>query len=240
MDRKKLRIAAVGDIHVKESSGGNYANLFLEISEKADILVLCGDLTDHGLQTEAEVLAHELQSLRIPVIGVLGNHDYENDQADEVKNILRSAKLFMVDEEEFEINGVGFVGVKGFGGGFGKYTLNPFGEPAMKAFVQETVNEALKLESLLARLTINKKVVIMHYSPIEETIVSEPASIHPFLGSSRFEEPINRYEPDVVFHGHSDYGKLSGKTTKGIPVFNVALPLLKSQTPKQSYKIFEL
>lgn len=240
-NKHKLKIAALGDIHVKETSEGAYQDLFSELSEKADVLVLCGDLTDHGFSHEAEILAKELQILRIPAAGVLGNHDYESGQADQVKKILRDAKIVLLDDENFELGNVGFAGVKGFGGGFEKYMLSPFGEDQTKAFAQEAVSEALKLETNLAKLKTEHKVVALHYSPIRATITGEPLEIYPFLGSSRLEETINRFgHVSAVFHGHSDFGTHEGKTAKGIPVYNVALPLMKRIFPEKPYALIEL
>lgn len=236
-----IRIAAMGDLHVKEVSQKQYQELFKELSEKADILVLCGDLTDRGLVKEAEILAEDLAFLKIPAVGVLGNHDFESGKQEEVKKILTSAHLTILDgEPSFEFHGIGFSGVKGFCGGFGKYILSPFGEEAIKAFAHESVNEALKLENALIRLKTRKKVVLLHYSPIKETVEGEPEEIFPFLGSSRLSEPIDTFAVSAVFHGHADYGTPEGKTAKGIPVYNVALPLLKRLNPNQPYALIEV
>lgn len=238
---KKLKIAAIGDLHVRENSQGAYKELFTEISQKADVLVLCGDLADHGLIEEAKVLAEELAACSIPVVGVLGNHDFESGQQDEIKKILTDAKMTILDgEPSFEYEGVGFAGVKGFAGGFEKFMLGPFGEDAIKTFAHESVNEALKLENALSRLKTEKKVVLLHYAPIRGTIEGEPLEIFPFLGSSRLAEPIDTFDVTVAFHGHADYGTTHGKTQKGIPVYNVALPLLQKTTPKQPYALIDI
>jgi Icc-related predicted phosphoesterase len=238
--RKKLRIAAVGDVHYKEAEQTTHLELFKEIQEKADVLLLCGDLTDTGIPAEAHLLASDLSTISMPVIGVLGNHDVQSDRQEEVKKILKEAKMHILDGQEIEIQGVGFAGVKGFGGGFQKYLLSPFGETVMKLFAREAVNEQLKLENALSRLHTKHKVIILHYSPITDTIKGEPPEIYPFLGSSRLLEPIEQYEASVVFHGHADYGTVEGNTPTGIPVYNVALPLLTRVSPKKPYVIVEL
>jgi len=145
--------------------------------------------------------------------------------------ILVEAGVQMLDGDSVEVQGVGFVGVKGFCGGFGRRTLEPWGEAATKAFVHEAVGEALKLERALARLRTPQRVVLLHYAPIEGTVEGEPREIFPFLGSSRLEEPLNRYEVEAVFHGHAHRGALEGKTRGGIAVYNVAAPLLRRSFP---------
>ena len=222
-----LRIAAVGDIHVSKQSVGKFQPLFAQISDSADVLVLCGDFTDYGLPDEARVLARELStSVKIPVIAVLGNHDYEAGRQDEITQILLDAGVRVLDGEVTEVHGVGFAGVKGFAGGFGRGALGPWGEAAIKQFVQVAVDEALKLEAALARLRTQSRVALLHYAPIRGTVEGEPVEIFPYLGSSRLEEPINRYRVSAVFHGHAHRGSPEGKTATGVPVYNVAMPLL--------------
>lgn len=236
----KVRIAALGDLHIRETSEGAFHQLFTTISEKADVVLFAGDLTDHGSPSEAKVLAKELSSCTIPVLAVLGNHDFDYNKSDEVKKILTEAKMTILDDGETELLGIGFAGVKGFCGGFERHMLSAFGEPAIKEFVHETINEALKLENYLSRLQTSKKVVLLHYAPIIETIKGEPPEIYPFLGSSRFVEPIDNYDVSAVFHGHCDFGTPKGKTLKGIPVYNVAYPLMKRVSPDQPYALVEL
>jgi len=238
----KVRLAAVGDIHVKEHFKGEYQKLFADISEKADILLLCGDLTDLGLPSEARLLSEDLRSCRIPVIGVLGNHDYQSNATDELKSILEeNAHVRILGEEAYVTNGVGFAGTKGFIGGFDAYALGAFGEPEIKQVVAERDRHANILENQLKELTpLEKKVVIMHYSPIRATVADEPGDIMPFLGSTRYAQVIDQYGATVVFHGHANAGPHEGKTTTGIPVFNVAMPLMETLTPDQPYKIFEI
>jgi Icc-related predicted phosphoesterase len=226
-----LRVAAVGDIHVTKTSQGALRSLFKEAGELADVLVLCGDLTDYGLPEEAHVLAGELAAARLPVIGVLGNHDFEAGRPGEVRSILVDAGVTLLDGESVEVGGVGFAGVKGFGGGFGRGTLGMWGEPAVKAFVQEAIDEALKLESALARLKAPSKFAVLHYAPIRETVEGEPPEIFPYLGCGRLEEPLNRFKIHAVVHGHAHNGHLEGRTVAGIPVYNVSMSLLAKSYP---------
>ena len=236
-----VRVAAVGDLHCKRSSAGSFQALFSRIAESADVLALCGDLTDRGQPDEARILAAELQAVKIPKIAVLGNHDFESDAADQVVEILAGAHVTVLDGSAIEIAGVGFVGVKGFAGGFGERALQAWGEGATKIFVREAVDETLKLESAMARLRTPARVVLLHYSPVIDTVDGEPREIFPFLGSSRLEEPLNRYAASVVFHGHAHRGQPEGKTSAGVPVYNVALPLLQHLYPDRSpFRVVEI
>lgn len=226
-----VRFAAVGDIHVTKDSAGSLRGFFAQVSEAADALLLCGDLTDYGTAAEAEVLADELAAVSIPVVAVLGNHDYESGTPDLVRRILGEAGVRVLDGEACEIEGVGIAGTKGFAGGFGRGSLGAWGEPAIKAFVQEALNEAMKLESALAKLRMPRRIAMLHYSPIAGTVAGEPTEIFPFLGSSRLEEPLLRYPVDAVFHGHAHRGTLEARTINGVPVYNVAKPLLLRSRP---------
>jgi Icc-related predicted phosphoesterase len=240
--RTHLRIAAIGDIHVSKSSQGVFHSLFAQISQTSDVLVLCGDFTDYGLPEEARILARELTTaVNIPVVAVLGNHDYEAGHQDEIRQILTDAGVFVLDGEATEVHGVGFAGVKGFCGGFGRGALGPWGERAIKNFVQEAIDEALKLEAALARLRTTRRVAVLHYAPIRATVEGEPPEIFPYLGSGRLEEPINRYRVSAVFHGHAHRGSAEGRTGAGVPVYNVAMPLLARLNPdRPPYLIVEL
>jgi Icc-related predicted phosphoesterase len=238
----RVRIAAVGDIHVSKTSQGQFQPLFSQISSSADVLVLCGDFTDYGLPEEARILARELTSaVKIPVIAVLGNHDYEGGKHEEITHILQDAGVKVLDGEATEVHGIGFAGVKGFCGGFGRGALGPWGETAIKRFVQESVDESLKLEAALARLRTSRRVAVLHYAPIRGTVEGEPIEIFPWLGSSRLEEPINRYRVSAVFHGHAHRGAAEGKTSTGVPVYNVAMPLLaRTQPDRPPFLIVEI
>lgn len=225
--RRPLRLAAIGDLHVGENMDRPYRDLFSKISQDADVLALCGDLTNFGKTVEAEILAEDLRGCGIPVVGVLGNHDYECGQPDEVARILHDAGLKLLDGEAYEIEGVGFAGCKGFIGGFGRGMLSAFGEPAIKAFVQASVEENLKLESSLRMLRTDRIVVVTHYSPVQATVEGEPPEIFAFLGSARLGETIDRFEGvSCAVHGHAHRGAYEGRTAGGVPVYNVARPLL--------------
>lgn len=232
MSKDVLRIAAVGDVHCTRTSQGAMANYFAHMADSADIIVLAGDLTDYGLPEEGNILVKELgRAMKVPIVTVLGNHDFESGKQEELTQILQGAGVHVLDGDSFEHEGVGFVGIKGFGGGFGRRMLEPWGENANKAFVREAMEEAIKLERGLAKVHAPQKVVVLHYSPIRETVEGEPLETFPFLGSTRLEEPINRYGVHVVFHGHAHCGHLEGKTHDGIPVYNVSLPLLRKDNP---------
>jgi Icc-related predicted phosphoesterase len=241
-EKQVVRLAAVGDLHVKKTSQGALQPLLAPVNDSADVLLLCGDLTDYGLPEEASILAKELTSVvRIPILAVLGNHDYESGQHLEVCRILSEAGVKVLDGEATEVQGVGFAGAKGFIGGFGRGTLGAWGEPGVKRFVQEAIDEAMKLESALARLRTPRRVAVLHYSPIRGTVEGEPLEIFPYLGTSRLEEPLNRHPVDVVFHGHAHHGSLEGRTSTGTPVFNVALPLLMAKFPdRPPFRIVEI
>lgn len=222
-----LKIAAVADLHVKEDAAVSHRDLFGEISRVADVLVIAGDLTDLGKPKEAEVLAAELRSCSIPVVAVLGNHDHECGCVEEVSSILRGAGVNLLDGQACEIGGVGFVGVKGFAGGFGRHMLGSFGEPAIKAMVSEGVQEAIRLENAMRQVRAGRSMVILHYAPIQETVEGEPKEIYPFLGSSRLAETIDRFKVDAVVHGHAHRGRYEGRTPAGTPVYNVAAHIEK-------------
>jgi Icc-related predicted phosphoesterase len=229
--RKHVRIAALGDLHCTRTSSGKFQALFTQVSESADMLLLAGDLTDTGQAEEARILARELSALRVPGVAVLGNHDFESGHQEEVVHILTDAGLTLLDGEACEVQGIGIAGVKGFAGGFGTAALGPWGEPMIKQFVHEAVNEALKLEASLARLRSPRQVVLLHYSPVRQTVEGEPLEIYPFVGSSRLEEPITRFPVSMVVHGHAHRGQPEGRTKNDIPVYNVSLPLLRRTFP---------
>jgi len=236
-----VRVAALADLHCTKTSQGAFQPLFTRISESAELLLIAGDLTDYGLPDEARVLVKELAALRIPACAVLGNHDLESGKADEVRHILAESGLTVLDGDACEMRGIGIAGVKGFGGGFGKRALGPWGETIIKQFVREAVDEALKLEAALARLRTSALVALLHYSPIQETVEGEPLEIYPFLGSSRLEEPIGRYPVSLVFHGHAHRGRLEVRTKNGAPVYNVSMPLLtRTFADRPPFRVFDV
>ncbi|NUP06683.1 MAG: metallophosphoesterase [Polyangiaceae bacterium] len=240
---ERLRIAAIGDLHCGKESSGVIARALAGVSEAADVLLLCGDLTDYGTLEEAKILAREVAGIRIPILGVLGNHDFESDKAEEVTSILADAGVRILDGGTFMHRDVGFAGIKGFCGGFGRGTLGHWGEPVLKRFVQEAIDEELKLETALARLhMVPTRVVLMHYSPVRATVIGEPEEIHAFLGCSRLEEPLARNAVAAVFHGHAHRGTPEGKThARGTPVYNVAWPLTRRLAPERpAYRVIEI
>jgi Icc-related predicted phosphoesterase len=239
--RRVVRVAAVGDLHFGKQSQGTFQALFTQVSEEADVLLVCGDFTDFGLPDEARGLARDLNAaLRIPVVAVLGNHDFHSGRQDEVAAVMREAGIVVLDGDTHEVMGVGFAGVKGFGGGFGARALGPWGEETFKGFVREAVDEALKLESALARLRTPHRIALLHYAPVRATVEGEPLEIYPFLGSSRLEEPINRYQVTAVVHGHAHRGQPRGHTGSGVPVYNVSLPLMMRLSPERPFLLIEV
>lgn len=240
-EKKMVRIAAVADLHCTKNSHGMLQPLFSKVAQSADILVLCGDLVDYGQLEEAKVLARELATVKMPMLAVLGNHEFESGQTAEVERVLGDAGVVFLDGDAYEVKGIGFAGVKGFAGGFGESALQPWGEPCIKNFVNESVTETLKLESALAKLRTPKRIALLHYSPIQATVVGEPLQIFPFLGSSRLEEPLTRYPVTAVFHGHAHRGTPEGRTHNGVPVYNVAMKLLQRSFPdRPPFRILEM
>jgi len=239
---RKLRLAAMADLHCREQSTGAFQGLFAQISAKADVLLLCGDLTDRGTEVEARVLAHEIAAgCRIPVLAVLGNHDHEAGIPDRIEQLLVEAGVRVLDGEAVELGGVGFAGTKGFAGGFENRVLEPWGEQTLKAFVRETLDEAMKLEGALAKLHgASRRVALLHYAPIRGTIEGEPLEIYPFLGCSRMVPALENFHVSACFHGHAHYGTPQGKTGQGVPVYNVAYPLLQRHTPDRPYRVVEV
>ncbi len=229
-EQRKVRIAALADFHYTKTSAGRLKDVFVRASETADVLAVCGDMTDCGLPEEAAILAQDIKRyVRIPCVAVVGNHDFESGKIKEVQNILAETGMHILDGEAIEILGAGFAGVCGFGGGFDRQMLHAWGEPLIKAFVQETRDHSLRLEKALNRLTMDRRVVLLHYSPIRETVQGENPELFPFLGSSRLEKPINQFNVSVVFHGHAHNGTPNGKTSAQVPVFNVALPVISRE-----------
>ncbi len=236
----KLKVAAIGDLHVMADRVSPYRELFTEIASAADVLVLCGDLTNFGKTSEAEILAEDIRACSIPVMGVLGNHDYECGQPEEVTRILHEAGMIVLDEQAHEIGGVGFAGVKGFMGGYGRGELAPFGEPIAKAFVDEAMNEARKLENGLRSLRTDRSVAVLHYSPVVDTLEGEPLEIFQYLGSARLADAIDRFDHvKAVVHGHAHHGTYEGQTMRGTPVYNVAQFVVREQF-KRPYALLEI
>lgn len=236
-----VRIAAIGDLHYgRMTPAGSLQPLFAQISETVDILTLAGDLTDYGLADEARAFVKELAPVRIPIVAVLGNHDVESNQQADIVTILQDAGVTVLDGETTEVHGIGFAGIKGFCGGFGRRALGPWGEEIIKTFVHEAIAEALKLETALARLRTDHMVALLHYAPIQATVEGEPLEIYPFLGCSRLEEPLTRYPISAVIHGHAHHGAPEGRTRTNVPVYNVSASLMREHFPGQPFRVIEV
>lgn len=236
---EKLRIAASGDLHIHEKSEDLFKPAFRNIHEEADILALAGDLTASGRLTEVRVLLHELRVVKIPIVAVLGNHEFHNRKQDQIKQILLDEGIHILDGNcvQFEIDGttLGFSGSKGFLAGYDKRSIPDFGEQSLRVLVDELFHEMEKMRQGLKGLSTDIKVLLMHYSPCRDTIKGEHPEIYAFLGSHVLGLPADEFEVDVVLHGHSHYGVEEGFTEGGTPVRNVCVPVLK-----KPYAIYEL
>lgn len=234
-----MRLAASADVHFSPAAFKRLAEVVRRAAAQADVLAFPGDLTEYGRPREMECMLEAISGLDLPIIALLGNHDHENEQQATLAQMLRDAGVSVLDGSAVEVGDVGFAGTKGFLGGFGQALLTPFGEAAVKAVVQEAIDESLKLERALLRLTTRKRVALLHYSPIPETLVGENCQSYSHLGTSRLADAIDRCGADLVLHGHAHYGSPTGRTPAGIPVYNVALELLEKQTGK-GYGVFEV
>jgi uncharacterized protein len=235
-----MRIAALADIHYSPQTYDRIRDQMHRLPQEADVLVLAGDLTNFGKPPEMEALLNALVRVRIPTVAILGNHDYESGHEAELMKMMNEAGLKVLDGTGYERDNVGFAGTKGFIGGFGRRVLTPFGEKEVKAFVQAAIDECMKLERALFQLRAEKRVVVVHYSPIAETVVGESPEIYAYLGTSRMMEVIDRHGATLVLHGHAHHGVPDGKTLAGIPVHNVALHLIQQQDPKAAYRLFDV
>jgi len=235
-----MRIAASADLHFSPQSYAKLKDQFERVRDDADVLALAGDLTNYGQPDEMEPLLNVLVRLRLPVVVVLGNHDYESGKEQELCRMMNAAGIKVLDGSGYERDGVGFAGTKGFVGGFGRGVLTAFGEREIKDFVRASVDEAMKLERGMSQLRTEKRVIVVHYSPIAETVQGEAPEIFPFMGTSRLAEVIDRHGADLVVHGHAHHGKPDGHTSGGVPVHNVAISLLQAQNPPQVYRVFDV
>jgi Icc-related predicted phosphoesterase len=235
---KVVRIAALGDLHCSKSSQGTLQPLLAKAGESAELVVIAGDLTDYGLPDEARILARELTAVRVPVIAVLVNHDFESGKADEVRQILGEAGTTILDGDICETHGIGIAGVKGFGGGFGQRALAPWGETTIKQFVHEAVDEALRLETALARIGPMPIVALLHYSPIIQTV---EASRWRFIRFDRAVSKSRSIRTGCLSHSHAHRGHLEGKTAIGVPVYNVSMQLLARCFPDHPpFRLFDI
>lgn len=234
-----LRIAAVGDLHYGAAKRDQYRADLLCLNDEADVLLLAGDLTQSGNVDEALLLLEDIKELRIPVIAVLGNHDYHTDQHHDIREALEQAGVTVLEGETkvIDIQGktVGVAGIKGFVGGFRGTELHEFGEPEMRNFAAQAKQQAKQFEQALASLIADSKIALLHYAPIAATVEGEHPALHPFMGSCYFGEAIDTAGADIVFHGHAHAGSPNGETAKGIPVWNVAQSVIN-----QTYRIFTL
>ena len=235
-----MRIAATADLHFSPQSYDKVREPLTRVRDEADVLVIAGDLTNYGRPEEMHSLLNALVRLRIPIVAVLGNHDYESGQEQDLIKMMTTEGIKVLDGSSYERDGVGFAGAKGFIGGFGRGVLTAFGEREVKAFVQASIDETMKLERALSMLRTPKIVIVTHYSPVVDTVRGEAPEIWPYLGSSRLAEVIDRHGAALAIHGHAHHGQLDGKTTGGIPVHNVALSLLMAQQPPKPYRILEI
>jgi len=238
-----IRLAAVADLHYGRGHRAEMATMLDDACTVADVLLICGDLTDRGDPAQAEKLIRDIDAdLHDRTLCVLGNHDHASDRPEAVADTLRSADIRVLDGDYAVIEGIGFVGVSGFCGGFGTCAVQPFGERPLREFVDVTVQETLKLETALSQANADRNIALLHYAPIRETVEGEPPEIYPFLGASRLADPLNQYAVEAVFHGHAHGGSPTGHTSAGIPVYNVSAPVLRDHfsADRPRYRTFEL
>jgi Icc-related predicted phosphoesterase len=233
-----MRLAAVADIHLKAQDHEKNVAAFSAVNELADVLVVAGDFTNHGMPDEMRVCQAVLEHVHIPIVAVLGNHDHESGHQDELAGMLRVAGVHLLDGNCFEVDGMGFAGTKGFAGGFAPYELMPFGEYGIKTFVEVAEREAVKLDYSLEQLKTPIKIAITHYAPIRDTVVGEPEPIFPFLGSSRLQRALDKHKPALALHGHAHHGTFSGESKGGVRVCNVALAILRERGEEHPFTVF--
>ena len=226
-----IRIAAVGDVHFAEDSAGRLAPYWARVADHADVLVLVGDLTNIGSRAQARALAEELKVVEVPMVAVLGNHDFHCGEPDEVRQALEEVGVIVLEGAAVTLNirdrTLGIAGVKGFGGGFPGACGHAFGEPEMKDFMRLTERSAAQLERALEGLTADYRVALTHYAPVKDTLAGERLEIYPFLGAFQLAEAIDRGGANLALHGHAHHGAERGVTPRGVPVRNVAMPLLR-------------
>jgi Icc-related predicted phosphoesterase len=234
-----IRIAAVGDVHLDQDVLGRFRPALDQLPEHADVLLLAGDLTRHGTEEEARCVATEFGDLAVPVVAVLGNHDYHCDQVPQVVRVLEDAGIIVLEGDGTVLGcsgtRLGVAGAKGFGGGFAGRCASEFGEPEMKAFVRTTSAIAEKLGAALRDLECDVRVALTHYSPVPDTLAGEPPEIYPFLGSYLLGQAIDATDTALALHGHAHHGTERGRTPGGVRVRNVAHPVIK-----QAYSVYRL
>ena len=235
-----MRVAATADLHFSAQRANVLKEQLSPVRDEADLLIVAGDLTNYGQPAEMEPLVNVLVRLRVPIVAVLGNHDYESGKENELIRMMSAEGIKVLDGTGYERDGVGFAGTKGFVGGFGRGVLTAFGEPEIKTFVRASIDETMKLERAMSQLRTERRVVVLHYAPIVTTVVGESPEIYPYLGTSRLAEVVDRHGADFIVHGHAHHGSTNGKTTSGIPVHNVAITLLQAQQPPCAYRVFNI
>ena len=234
-----MRIAAIADLHCRVDSAGVARELLTGVENEADVLLLAGDLTDTGLPAEMEVLLEDLAALSIPMIAVLGNHDHESDSAGKLAEMVVHAGIRVLDATVTEFGDVGFVGTKGFCGGFDERLVLPFGEQALKLFIRTSIEEAMRLEGALAKLDCRAVVGVLHYAPIAGTLEGEPRELWPLLGTSRLANALDRHPVAAIVHGHAHHGSVEGRTKGGTPVYNVCR-FVHGRAGLPPYRVFEV
>jgi uncharacterized protein len=237
--REAIRLAAAGDVHANPERRERVLAAFSELDAKADLVLLAGDLTTYGHPEEAAVLAEACRPLAVPVVAVLGNHDWHSNRCDEVASVLADAGIEVLQRgwTVREVNGtnVGVVGTKGFVGGFPDAALPDFGEPLLRRVYAETSAEVAALEEGLEAVAgCALRIVLLHYSPTATTLEGEPRGIFAFLGSDRLARPIAEHTPDLVLHGHGHAGRFEGFIGR-VPVYNVSVPVMG-----KDFTVFEL
>jgi Icc-related predicted phosphoesterase len=234
-----IRIAAVGDVHMDRDVLGRFRPALEELPDRADVLLLAGDLTRHGTEEEARCVATEFGNLGVPVAAVLGNHDHHRDEVPQVIRALETAGIVVLEGTNLVLDcgGVrlGVAGAKGFGGGFAGRCASEFGEPEMKAFIRTTQAIADQLGEALREMDCDVRVALTHYAPVPDTLAGEPLEIYPFLGSYLLGQAIDSAPTELALHGHAHAGSERGSTPGGVRVRNVAHPVIK-----QAYSVFHL
>ena len=234
-----VRIAAAGDVHCRPAQREHAIRAFQGLDAKADLLLLAGDLTTHGQPEQAEILAEACGPLDIPILAVLGNHDWHAGEQQEVAATLGSGGIKVLDRgwtsRSLPQGDVGIVGTKGYVGGFPGSHLSDFGEPSLRELYAETSAEVEALDAgLRAIANFPYRLVVLHYSPAAETLEGEPPGIWTYLGTDRLAAPILEHEPDLVVHGHAHAGSFEGRIGE-VPVYNVSVPVMA-----RDFWVFEL
>jgi uncharacterized protein len=235
-----MKIAATADLHARTGDTESLHALAEGAARDADLLVMGGDLTDLGKPEQAMALLEALDGCPVPIVATLGNHDHESGDANQLSRLFAKSGIHLLDRSSVVIDGVGFSGVKGFCGGFDRALANAFGENLFKAWVNEGLEDARALENELLGLETERRVGVLHYAPISATVEGEPPQIYPFLGTSHLARALDEGGATVAFHGHAHSGSLRGSTPGGVPVLNVAVPVLQQAGFAQPYYVFEV